>query len=321
MRNRPHAKATRCEAEAHAMRTGRRTSTPSPQSFPAVKHLVWAFVVGTVLVVTGLRDNSPPQPPAARTVTAPAPPADFAAAPSTVRRPGPTPSAVRVPAYLAPERPAPAAPSYMRPATAPPALLPPRYVRPAPLLPPPVNPSRTTEPGAASTPGPAPRGTATASRPAVQPLPPATPLRLRIPSITVNAPLMELGLDEAGALEPPPDNNPVLAGWYAGGTVPGAVGTAVATGHVDTRVGPGVFHKLGALRKGSTIEVDRADQRTAVFTVYAIEVYSKKNFPDQKVYGPSTRPELRVITCGGDYTKKSGYQDNVVVFASLTSSR
>ncbi|MET9591765.1 class F sortase [Streptomyces sp. NPDC006516] len=305
------------------MRTGRRTRTPSPQSFPAVKHLVWAFVVGTVLVVTGLRDNSPPQPPAARTVTAPASPADraFPAAPSTVRHPGATLSVVGVQAYLAPERPAPPAPSYMRPATAPPALLPRRYVRPAPLMPLPASPSRTTGPRAASTAAATPRGAATAQRPAVQPLPPATPLRLRIPSITVNAPLMELGLDAAGALQPPPDNNTVLAGWYAGGTVPGAVGTAVATGHVDTRVGPGVFHKLGALRKGSTIEVERADQRTAVFTVYAIEVYSKKNFPDQKVYGPSTRPELRVITCGGDYTKKSGYQDNVVVFATLTSAR
>jgi sortase (surface protein transpeptidase) len=133
--------------------------------------------------------------------------------------------------------------------------------------------------------------------------------------------MMELALNAAGALEPPPDNNPVLAGWYAGGTVPGSVGTAVTTGHVDTRVGPGVFHRLGSVRKGATIEIVRADRRTAVFTVYAVGAYDKKNFPDEKVYGPSVRPELRVITCGGDYDKESGYQDNVVVFAAMTATR
>ncbi|MFC8596725.1 class F sortase [Streptomyces atroolivaceus] len=176
---------------------------------------------------------------------------------------------------------------------------------PAYLAPEPLTPGRS---------GPVPR-------PAVQPLPPSTPLRLRIPAIEVDAPMMKLALNAAGALEPPPDNDPVPAGWYAGGTVPGSVGTAVTTGHVDTRVGPGVFQKLGSVRKGATVEVVRADRRTAVFTVYAVEVYAKKNFPDEKVYGGSARPELRVITCGGDYDRRSGYQDNVVVFATMTASR
>jgi hypothetical protein len=39
------------------------------------------------------------------------------------------------------------------------------------------------------------------------------------------------------------------------------------------------------------------------------------------VYGAASRPELRVITCGGDYSKATGYQGNVVVFAHLTGSR
>ncbi|MFE7751232.1 class F sortase [Streptomyces sp. NPDC057428] len=167
----------------------------------------------------------------------------------------------------------------------------------------------------------APGRSTLATPPSVRPLPPVTPVRLRIPSLKVDAPMMKLGLDASGALKPPPDNNPVLAGWYAGGTVPGSVGTAVTAGHVDTRLGPGVFQLLGLLRRGATVEIIREDLSTAVFTVYAVETYGKKDFPDNKVYGSSTRPELRVITCGGDYNKKSGYQDNVVVFASLTDSR
>ncbi|TQK52941.1 sortase family protein [Streptomyces sp. SLBN-118] len=155
--------------------------------------------------------------------------------------------------------------------------------------------------------------------PTVKPLPPSDPVRLRVPAIDVDAPMTRLGLDAAGALRPPPADSPGLAGWYGDGTAPGSTGTAVTTGHVDTRAGPAVFHDLGALTKGDTIEISRADQRTAVFTVDALEVYEKKKFPDKKVYGSSGRPELRLITCGGEYTKSTGYQGNLVVYATLTA--
>lgn len=85
--------------------------------------------------------------------------------------------------------------------------------------------------------------------------------------------------------------------------------------------GPGVFYGLGSVAKGNTIEIDRADGRTAVFTVDAVEVYDKERFPDDKVYGGSDRAELRVITCGGGYTKNTGYRSNVVVYASLAAVR
>lgn len=298
------------------MDTGRRTSTTSSQQFPAVKHLVWALVAGTALVAGGLRDSTPPQPPGSGAAAPPAAPAPPAAA-----RPAVPVPLLRAPAYLASDRVVPAPPSFVRRPTAPPVLLPGATVRPAPLRPLPTAPASASPAPQAPGSGPVPARSSAAPRPAVQPLPASTPLRLRIPAAAVDAPMMKLGLDAAGALEPPPDNNPVLTGWYAGGTVPGAVGTAVTAGHVDTSLGPGVFQKLGSVRKGAVIEILRADQRTAVFTVYAVEVYGKKDFPDEKVYGRSARPELRVITCGGAYSKKAGYEDNIVVFAALTATR
>lgn len=164
---------------------------------------------------------------------------------------------------------------------------------------------------------PAPSGAASAARPIVQPLPPSDPVRIRVPAIDVDAPMTRLGLDASGALRPPPADKPTLAGWYGDGTAPGSRGTAVTAGHVDTPAGPAVFQNLGALTKGDTIEISRADRRTAVFAVDAVEVYDKKKFPDEKVYGSSGLPELRVITCGGRYTKHTGYQGNVVVYATL----
>ncbi|CAM5728306.1 Class F sortase OS=Streptomyces tendae OX=1932 GN=F3L20_25835 PE=4 SV=1 [Streptomyces tendae] len=80
-------------------------------------------------------------------------------------------------------------------------------------------------------------------------------------------------------------------------------------------------HSLGALRKGSTIEVDRHDGTVAVFTVDAVEAYDARDFPDAKVYGAAARPELRVITCGAGYSPTTGYRGNVVVYAHLAGTR
>ncbi|MFB7497609.1 class F sortase [Streptomyces sp. NPDC056161] len=152
-------------------------------------------------------------------------------------------------------------------------------------------------------------------------LPPSPPTRIRIPSIRVDAPLTGLGLTPSGGLDVPPATNKNLAGWYESGTAPGETGTAIVAGHVDNSEGPAVFYDLGALKRGATVELDRRDGSVAVFTVDAVEVYQARDFPDEKVYGAARRPELRVITCGGGYSKATGYRGNVVVFAHLTGSR
>ncbi|MBB6438666.1 class F sortase [Streptomyces candidus] len=158
-----------------------------------------------------------------------------------------------------------------------------------------------------------------APAPAVRPLPSVAPSRVVIPRLNVDAPLIGLTLDEDGRLASPPDADQNLAGWYQDGTPPGAVGTSVLAGHVDTAQGPAVFYGLGSLAKGDTVRVPRTDGVTAVFTVDAVELYPADAFPDTKVYGPSDTPQLRLITCGGGYDKKTRrYLGNVVVFAHLT---
>ena len=164
-------------------------------------------------------------------------------------------------------------------------------------------------------------GTENARRQSAPALPHSPPERILIPAIGVNAPLMGLGLTPQGSLDVPPAERKNLAGWYEASTTPGERGTAVVAGHVDNAEGPAVFYDLGALRKGSAIDVERRDGGTAHFTVDAVEVYDARAFPDEKVYGAASRPELRVITCGGDYSRATGYQGNVVVFAHLTGSR
>ncbi|WP_413761404.1 class F sortase [Streptomyces sp. MMBL 11-3] len=143
---------------------------------------------------------------------------------------------------------------------------------------------------------------------------------MSIPAIGLEAPVMGLGLDRRGQLTTPPMDKPRLAGWYRGGPAPGEAGTAVVVGHLDTRSGPAVFAGLSTLKPGQPVEARRADGRTAVYTVDAVRMYEKARFPSQEVYSARNRPELRLITCGGVYDKKTGYQSNVVVFAHLTKT-
>lgn len=153
------------------------------------------------------------------------------------------------------------------------------------------------------------------------PLPYSEVERVRIPAIDVDAPATPVGLDVEGWVDAPPPEDPNLAGWFTGAVTPGEKGTAVVVGHVDNHQGPAVFYGLGALQKGNRVEVLRRDGRTAVFEVYGIEVFEKADFPGSRVYGSTGGPELRVITCGGAFTKQGGYTGNVVVFARLTEVR
>ncbi|MDD1063813.1 class F sortase [Streptomyces cocklensis] len=173
--------------------------------------------------------------------------------------------------------------------------------------------------------GPAP-ATATPAAPAptvgLPGMPHANPTRLTIKTIAVSAPFTPLHLDAAGNLNAPPAGNTNLVGWYAEGPTPGERGPAIVAGHVDTKTGPAVFLLLRLLKPGATADITRADGTVATFTVDSVEMFSKGHFPDQRVYGTTPDPQLRIITCGGSYDRsKKDYTDNVVVFAHLTSSR
>ncbi|GAA4808886.1 class F sortase [Streptomyces ziwulingensis] len=154
-----------------------------------------------------------------------------------------------------------------------------------------------------------------------RPLPYAVPGRVRIDGIQVDAPMMPVGLDADGWVGAPPPEDSNLAGWFTGAVSPGEKGTAVVVGHVDNKQGPAVFYGLGALKPGNGVEIDREDGKTAVFEIYGIEVFEKDDFPGDRVYASKGGPELRVITCGGGFSKQNGYAGNVVAFARLTEIR
>jgi sortase (surface protein transpeptidase) len=142
----------------------------------------------------------------------------------------------------------------------------------------------------------------------------ARPTGLIIPAIGVRTRLIRLGLTAAGTLQVPATSN--VAGWYDRSPRPGAVGSAIIAGHIDSLAGPAVFFRLHTLRRGDRVYVRRAGGTFAVFRVTAVRTYSKDRFPTAAVYGPTPNPQLRLITCGGAFDPAIGsYLSNVVVYA------
>ncbi|WP_225826168.1 class F sortase [Streptomyces naphthomycinicus] len=168
---------------------------------------------------------------------------------------------------------------------------------------------RASGAGAASTAGPRQPGDA---------LPRSSPVRLRIPKISVDAPFTTLVIGASGQLQPPPAGDTNLVGWYSDGVSPGETGTAIIAGHVDTVTSAAVFAGLDQLEPGDRFSVERTDGHTADFVVDDAETFAKDDFPSKRVYADADRPEVRLITCAGDYDHTvRDYTDNLVVFAHL----
>ncbi|MFD8233320.1 class F sortase [Streptomyces sp. NPDC059696] len=167
-------------------------------------------------------------------------------------------------------------------------------------------------PGAAAS--PVPSGGA-------RPLARSAPVRLLIPAIGVDTPVIRLGLAGDGTVQVPPVTAHDRAGWYRHSPTPGETGPSVLLGHVT--VGPygdGVFRHLARLHRDDRIVARLENGTAAEFAVTAVRTVPKTAFPADDVYGNVARPELRLITCGGARTG-DGYADNVIVFATLSGAK
>ncbi|AWZ08197.1 MULTISPECIES: class F sortase [unclassified Streptomyces] len=144
-------------------------------------------------------------------------------------------------------------------------------------------------------------------RSSATPLPRSLPLRLVIRSLQVDVPLT--GTTPAGPADGGPAGTDAPAGvgaspsgtaspggstpaggpdrtegavWDSAGPAPGSAGTAVVSGD---------FLRLAELRRGQTVEIPRADRRTAVFTVYRVSPAGVSGRG-----GPAGRAQLRLIS-------------------------
>lgn len=148
-------------------------------------------------------------------------------------------------------------------------------------------------------------------------LAPSKPKQITITRLGIDYPVTELGQAADGTMETPPLFDKVT-GWYKYSPTPGEIGPSVIVGHIDTYKGPSVFWKLREAQPGDEVSVVREDGSTVKFKVTAIKQFEQNNFPTEEVYGNTDDSQLRLITCGGTFDKKTlHYSENTVVFASI----
>jgi hypothetical protein len=156
---------------------------------------------------------------------------------------------------------------------------------------------------------------------------------LSISALGINTGLViKVGVQADGSMETPPLSRVQELGWFCpnahtpnpgcGAPVPGDPGPATLIAHVDGQGKLGLFARLSQLKAGDQVSVRRSDHKTAVFTVTDLQMDDKSNFPAQQIFGDTQDPELRLITCGGQFDPaQRSYTQNVVVSARLTALR
>lgn len=141
---------------------------------------------------------------------------------------------------------------------------------------------------------------------------PAKPVRLSIPSISLNDTIATVGLNPKGEMDVPSGNTSDV-GWYGGGTVPGAVGSAVIDAHVFA-----AFAKLQNLKIGSDIYVETDRGQKLHFVVSEMQSYALKDVPADVLFNRADTERLNLITCAGKLTAdRLTYDHRLIVYATL----
>jgi LPXTG-site transpeptidase (sortase) family protein len=150
----------------------------------------------------------------------------------------------------------------------------------------------------------------------------SVPVSLSIPSIGAKSTLVPLGLNADQTVQVPPVSTPMQAGWYDNGPTPGEVGPAVLLGHVDGDKQAGIFFRLHELKAGDEVDITRQDHSVVTFRVTRSTKVSKSTFPTSDVYGDTSDPELRLITCGGSFNSAAhSYVDSIIVYAVMVGQK
>lgn len=147
------------------------------------------------------------------------------------------------------------------------------------------------------------------------------PNHIEIPSIGLNAEVVNVGITPDKAMDVPSDAKKV--GWYELGVKPGDTGGAIMTAHYDTTTGkPAVFYNLRKLKQGDIIYIKLQDNTELLFQVSDILSEPVKNFPTELVFGNFPDKKLILITCDGVWNPlEKNYSKRLVVYATLWENK
>lgn len=137
---------------------------------------------------------------------------------------------------------------------------------------------------------------------------------LAIPAIGVDAGIVPVGVTRKGQLAIGSSVRDVYR--WRDGVVPGQQGSAVLAGHTWSK-GPGVFDRLGSLRRGARIVVGR--NRFAVTRVRRVTTMSRREVA--ALFSDRGKARLVLITCGDRDDATGVYRTRIIVNAALLPRR
>jgi LPXTG-site transpeptidase (sortase) family protein len=141
---------------------------------------------------------------------------------------------------------------------------------------------------------------------------PGVPLRLLVPSLHVDAPVIPISAP-GGVLLPPGD--PQTLGWWSAGARPGAAtGGALITGHT-VHTGGGAFDDLDTMKPGEVVRV-RTPSGTLDYAVSQVTIYRKSTLARdaERIFSQTVPGRLVLITC--EDWNGTDYDSNAVVVAN-----
>jgi sortase (surface protein transpeptidase) len=134
------------------------------------------------------------------------------------------------------------------------------------------------------------------------------PTRLIIPRINVNAGIELKGLDPNLRMQAPEDPHKVA--WYTFTAMPGTIGNAVFSGHLDYyNLGRAVFADLHNLRPGDLIEVDAQNGSVNRYRVARGQAYNAVTAPVDEIIGRTRNVSITLYTCAGNFNRAAGEYD------------
>lgn len=148
------------------------------------------------------------------------------------------------------------------------------------------------------------------------------PLEMSIPKIEVETRVQKVGVTAGGNMAVP--DNYTDVGWFRLGAEPGAPGSAVLAGHLDTGSGkPAVFYRLSELQIGDEIFVKNEEGETLKFVVTGSRLVDYDNPPAEVIEELFGKPKdensyLNLITCDGDWIpEERTYNTRLIVFSKF----
>jgi len=137
-------------------------------------------------------------------------------------------------------------------------------------------------------------------------------VRLIIPSLEIDAPIVTLGVDADGTMQSP--DNPTDVAWYTFSGRPGEGSNIVMAGHLDyVNYGPAVFYRLKEAQAGDEVRLALVDGTTAPYRVLDVTFYDEATAPVDEIVGPTEKEIVTLITCAGSFDPNVREYDKRVV--------